>query len=211
MEFCHISEPFLVRSLRIELPVKYVFGNILRILSSAGTPIVRIFYRRLYVKLTADPQDSFIIGLYAMITFQFIPDPPVSLVRGIFVDLFYFICYPMVFQLAFRCLPMQPFIIRRMRNISKLAQAPDGIAMIFVFLFYRLVYSFMPDQAQPRLLSISSSFFKKDISISARFFSACSSFTSARSLSSSLISSGAFLFPLRSFRASTPPDSYFMV
>ena len=211
MEFCHISEPFLVRGLCIELPVKYVFGNILRILSPAGTTIVCIFYRRLYVKLTADPQDSFIIGLYAMITFQFIPDPPVSLVWGIFVDLFYFICYPVVFQLAFRCLPMQPFIIRRMRNTSKPAQAPDGIPMIFVFLFYRPVYGFMPDQAQPRLLSISSSFFKKDISISARSFSACSSFTSARSLSSSLISSGAFLFPLRSFRAFTPPDSYFMV
>ena len=146
-----------------------------------------------------------------MITFQFIPDPPVSLVWGIFVDLFYFICYPVVFQLAFRCLPMQPFIIRRMRNTSKPAQAPNRIAMIFVFLFYRPVYGFMPDQAQPRLLSISSSFFKKDISISARSFSACSSFTSARSLSSSLISSGAFLFPLRSFRAFTPPDSYFMV
>ena len=147
MEFCHISEPFLVRGLCIELPVKYVFGNILRILSPAGTTIVCIFYRRLYVKLTADPQDSFIIGLYAMITFQFIPDPPVSLVWGIFVDLFYFICYPVVFQLAFRCLPMQPFIIRRMRNTSKPAQAPDGIAVLFMFCFYRPVYRFMPDQA----------------------------------------------------------------
>ena len=69
------------------------------------------------------------------------------------MDLFYFICYPLVFQLAFWWLPMQPFIIRRMRNISKLTQAPDGIAVIFVFLFYRPVYGFMPDQAQPRLLS----------------------------------------------------------
>ena len=147
MEFCHIRKPFLVRGLGIELPVKYVFGNILRILSTAGTPIICIFYRRLYTELTADPKYSFIIGFHAVITLQLIPDSPVSLVRGIFMDLFYFICYTLVFQLAFWCLPMQPFIIRRMGNAYKLAQAPDGIAVIFVSLFYRPVYGFMPDQA----------------------------------------------------------------
>ena len=81
MEFCHIRKPFLVRGLGIELPVKYVFGNILRILSMAGTPIICIFYRRLYTELTADPKYSFIIGFHAVITLQLIPDSPVSLFR----------------------------------------------------------------------------------------------------------------------------------
>ena len=162
MKFCHISSHFLVRGLCSELPVKYVFGNILRILSSAGTPIVRIFYRTLYVKLTADSQCSFIIGLYVMITFQIIPDPPGFLDRGIFVDLFYFICYPLVFQLTFRCLStMKSFIIHHMGNSPKLTQVPDGIAEIFVFLFDRPVYGFMSDQVQPCILSISSSFFRR--------------------------------------------------
>lgn len=114
MEFCNISKPFLVWGLRIELSVKYVFGDILRILRPVGTPIVRIFYRRLYVKLTTDTQYSFIIGLYAMITVQIIPDSPVSFVRG-----------------------------------------------IFVFLFCRPICGFMPDQTQPRLLSISLSFLRR--------------------------------------------------
>ena len=97
MEFCHIRKPFLVRGLGIELPVKYVFGNILRILSMAGTPIICIFYRRLYTELTTDPQNSLIIGFHAMITFQIIPDSPVSFVWGVFMDFFYFtiwnVCY----------------------------------------------------------------------------------------------------------------------
>ena len=42
--------------------------------------------------------------------------------------------------------------------------------MFFVFLFDCLIYVFMAYQAQPRLLSISASFFKKEASISAALF-----------------------------------------
>ena len=132
---------------RADLPVKYIFGNILRILCLTGTSIVCIFYRRLYTELTTDPQNSLIIGFHAIITFQIIPYSLVSFVWGVFMDFFYFIRYMLVFQLTFRCLPMQPFIIRRMGNAPKPAQAPDGIAVLFMFFFYRLVYRFMSDQA----------------------------------------------------------------
>ncbi len=64
------------------------------------------------------------------------------------MDFFYFIRYMLVFQLTFRCLPMQPFIIRRMGNAPKPSQvSTDGIAVLFMFFFYRLVYRFMSDQA----------------------------------------------------------------
>ena len=140
MEFCYIGKPFLIRGLRVELTVKYIFGNILRSFCLAGTPLVRIFYRRLYIELTADPKDSFVIGFYAMITLQIIPDPPIPFVRGSFMDLFYFICYTLVFPLTSRYFPIDPFIIRCMGNTSKLAQQPDGMTVLFVFLFYCTVY-----------------------------------------------------------------------
>lgn len=95
-----------------------------------------------YTELTADPQDSFIVIFRAMITLQIIPDSPVSFVWGVFMDFFYFICYTLVFQFTFRHLPMYPFIIRRMGNTSKLAQDLDGIAVLFMFGFGRVLPCF---------------------------------------------------------------------
>ena len=68
-------------------------------------------------------------------------------------------------------------------------------ALFFVFLFDRLIDLSVPDQAQPRLLSSSSSFFRKDASISACSFSARRILFSARSFSSSDISSNGFDLP----------------
>ena len=63
--------------------------------------------------------------------------------------------------------------------------------------------------AQSRLLSISSNFFKKEISISACFRLALSNLSSARNLSTSVSLSSFFLFPRLSCKASRPPASYF--
>ena len=46
MNFRHVGKPFLIQGLCAKLPVKYIFGNILRILCLAGTFIVYTFYRR---------------------------------------------------------------------------------------------------------------------------------------------------------------------
>ena len=87
----------------------------------------------------------------------------------------------------------------------------DWIVIFFVFLLDCPIDMFLAYQAQPPLLSISSNFFKKDISISARLFSARRSLTSARSFSTSVISSGDFLFPRLSCSPSTPFSSYLIV
>ena len=64
-----------------------------------------------------------------------------------------------------------------------------------MFLFDYLINVFVPLPAQPRLLSISASFFRKFISISACSFSTRNILFSARSFSSSVISSSGFRFP----------------
>ena len=104
-----------------------------------------------------------------------------------------------------------PFYGCKKLETIEFAKNSDRVTMLFVLFLDRLIDLSMPDQAQPRLLSISSSFFKKDTSISACSFSARRILFSARSLSSSDISSIGFVRPRLSLRASTPPASYFRV
>ena len=127
------------------------------------------------------------------------------------MNLFYLISNKSILLFTFRNFSMQPFIVSGSGNSAKFTKCSDWIIMFFVFFFDCLIYMFMTNQAYPRLLSISSSFFKKDASISARAFSAFKILTSARSFSNSLISSGCFRLPRLSLKASTPPASYLTI
>lgn len=157
--------------------------------------IVCVFYSGFYAQLTAEAKHPFVICLYAMVPFQFVPDPSVSFIRGSAVDFFNLLCNLPVFYLMCRYFPAYPFVIRSTRYAAESTKQPDRISMCLMFFFYCLIYGFMPYQAQPRLLSASSNFFKKDASISARSFSALSSLFSARSRSSSDISLSVFRLP----------------
>lgn len=106
---------------------------------------------------------------------------------------------------------IQPFVISRSCNIAKLTQGSDRVMVFFMFRFDCLINVFLSFLAQPRLLSISASFFKKSASICACSFSARKIRFSARSFSSSDISASGFRFPRLSRRASTPCFSYFIV
>ncbi len=80
-----------------------------------------------------------------------------------------------------------------------------------MFFFNSLINMFISQQAQPRILSISSSFFKKDASISACIRFALSSFNSAFSFSTSeRVSSGLHL-PRLSCSPAIPLASYLIV
>ena len=133
-----------------------------------------------------------------MIAFQIIPYSAIALIRTGHVDLFNLISDSFIFCFIGRDVSVKPFVVCCTAYLSQFAKCPDRITMLFVFLFDCLVDLSMPDQAQPRLLSISSSFFKKDASISARSFSARRILFSARSFSSSDISSTGFDLPRRS-------------
>ena len=146
-----------------------------------------------------------------MVAFQFIPNSAIAFIRRFVMDFFYQCCNSPVFQLAFWYFTVQPFIIGSSGYSTKLAENLYRIIVFFVFLFDCLIYRFMANQAQPRLLSISSNFFKNDNSISARCRFAFSSFNSARSFSISVRESSCFLLPRLSCNAATPPVSYLIV
>ena len=146
-----------------------------------------------------------------MIPFQLVTNPAVAFVRTRHMDPFNLISNPLVFCFASRNLSTQPFIVCSTAYMSQSAKRSDWIAMPFMFFFDCLIDLGVPYQAQPRLLSISLSFFRKDASISACFFSARRILFSARSLSNSDISFNGFVLPRLSQRASIPPASYFTV
>ena len=152
-----------------------------------------------------------IIGVDAMVSLQIITDPAISFVGTFLMDLFNLFCNSEIVLFCFWKFAVQPFIVGSPGYFSNPAEFCDWIVVFFIFLSDCLINVLLFQPAQPRLLSISSSFFKKDASISARCLRAFSSFNSARSFSTSERESSGFLFPLRSCNASRPPASYFTV
>ena len=173
--------------------------------------MIRVLDRGFDPFLPTDPKYTFIVCLDSMITFQIIPYSAVALIRTGHMDLFNLLSDSFVFCLTSRDASVKPFIVCRTAYLSQLAKNSYWITIRFVFFLDCLIDVSMPDQAQPRLLSISSIFFRKDASISARSFSARRILFSARSFSSSDISSNGFVRPRLSLRASIPSASYLTV
>ena len=156
-----------------------------------GTSVVGILDRGFYPFLPADPQYAFVVYLDAVIRLQIILYSTIAFIGTFQVDL-------LVLCFIGRNTSVEPFVVCCTAYMPKLAKRSDRISMLFMFFLNRLIDLLMSDQAQPRLLSISSSFFRKDASISARSFSARRILFSARSFSSSDISSTGFDLPRRS-------------
>ena len=198
LEFRDICQPFLVWCFRSKLSVQDILRDKLRIGSLPGAPVVTILNRGFDPFLPADPKHPFVISLDPMVTLQIIPYPSITLIRTFPVDLLNLISNPFVFCFICRNASMEPFIVCSTAYMPQPAKRSDRITMVFLLFFDCLIDLSVPDQAQPRLLSISSSFFKKDASISARSFSARRILFSVRSFSSSDISSTGFDLPRRS-------------
>lgn len=164
-----------------------------------------------YAFYFADAQHSLIVDIDLMIPFKIISDTTIAHLRILCMYLFNLICNPLVLCFVSRYVSVKPFVVYCPIDLAQLAKRCYWITVILVLFFDCLIDFFVSDQAQPLLLSISSSFFKKDASISARCFSARKILFSARSFSTSDISSCGFVFPRLSRRASTPPASYFTV
>ena len=197
-KFGDICQPFFVRLISCEFPVQDVLSNELRIGCLAGASTIRVLDRGFDPFLPTDPKYTFIVCLDSMITFQIIPYSAVALIRTGHMDLFNLLSDSFVFCFISRDASAKPFVVCSTAYMPQFAERSDRITMFFVFFFDRLIDLPVPDQAQPRLLSISSSFFKKDASISARSFSARRILFSARSFSNSDISSTGFNLPRRS-------------
>ena len=146
-----------------------------------------------------------------MITLKVITYSTIAFIRAFLMNLFNFFCDSFVFFLTRRNTSVEPLVVSSTTYVPQPAKRLDWITVRFMLFFDCLIDVFVPDQTQPRLLSISLSFFKKDASISARSFSARRILFSARSFSNSDISSTDFVRPRLSLRASTPPASYLTV
>lgn len=130
-----------------------------------------------------------------MVTLQVVSNSSVSFVRAFQVDLLYLISDFLICFFIRGVPSMYPLIISCSTYFPNFTERIDGTVMLFVFFFDCLIDQFMSDQTQPRLLSISLSFFKKAASISACSFSALRILFSARSRSNSVISLAGFERP----------------
>ena len=146
-----------------------------------------------------------------MISIKIISDSTISFIRTFIMDFFYHLGDSFIFGFIGWDFSVQPFVICSSAYFSKPAKRSNWIIMLCMFFFNSLINMFISQQAQPRLLSISSSFFKKDASISACIRFALSSFNSAFSFSiSERVSSGLHL-PRLSCSPAIPLASYLIV
>lgn len=146
-----------------------------------------------------------------MVTFQIISYSAISFVWRVCMYLFDFIRNALVLNLISRNPSVKPFVISRSDYVSKFTKRADWITIGFIFLFDCLINLSVPKQTQPRLLSISLSFFRNNASISAFSHLAFSNFNSARSFSISVRECSGFRLPRLSCNASIPFCSYFTV
>ena len=100
LELRYVGQPLLVRPSCIEVPCKDIFSEILRTLCAAGAAVVGVLHRRTNVLRAADPQHSLVIDSGVVVSFQIVPNAPVSLVRPFFMNLLHQLANPLVFNLA---------------------------------------------------------------------------------------------------------------
>ena len=88
LELRNIRQPFLIRLVCMEVPVKNIFCQILRILCIPGTAVVCILDGGLYVTAATDPQSTLVADSDIMIPFQIVSNASVTFVRAVRMDLF---------------------------------------------------------------------------------------------------------------------------
>ena len=186
-EFRHIREPFLVGLVRVELPVQEVLGQILRILCVAGTAVAAVLDGGLDPQDAAYAQHPLVVDADAMVVTQAVIDPPVAHLRVFSVDLFHHPGQLPVPALSGAGFPRCPFVIRRARHTEDRAAFLYRIPLLSVQLLYGGIVIALSYLRKAFLLSISSNFFSRSRSISARYSLCLSSAISICAFSSSLL------------------------
>ena len=141
LELRNIRQPFFIRLVRMEVPVKYIFCQKLRVRSIPGTALVRILDGGLYITAAADPQSTLVADADIVVSFEIITDPTVTFVRSVRMDLLGKIRNALVFFLSLGQLSCKPVVVSvsgymqnvatRFYGITKLLVAvPDGYIQI---------------------------------------------------------------------------------
>ena len=168
LEFCHIGEPFLVGLCGIKLPVQKILSNILRILSLSGTAVVAVLYRGADISGTADTKYSLVVDVDAVVMPQIVIEPSVALIRTFLVDLLNHICKAFIFYSPAALLSIGPFVVSRACHMNQLTGQLNGIPFSLVRIPDCSIDAALSYFRKASLLSISSNFFSRSRSISAR-------------------------------------------
>ena len=110
-ELRYIRKPLLVGSLGVKLPAQQVFSNILRISGTSGATMIAVFDRGFNIALSANPQNSFVVDMNAVVMEKIVTDAAISFVRTFCVNFLYFLRQLFIFSSSGTFSTGQPPII----------------------------------------------------------------------------------------------------
>ena len=88
LELCHIGQPLLIRCICMKVTIQIVPGDVRRIVTAFGAAFRLPLDYRLDSFLAADSQNPLVIHCDAMLFVQFIPNPSISHIRMLFMNVF---------------------------------------------------------------------------------------------------------------------------
>lgn len=187
LEFCYIGKPLLVWLLCIKLPVQKVLSKILWVLRMSGAATVVIFHGRADISGPADAEHPFVIDMDTVVMTQIVIEPPVALIRTFCVDLLNLVRKSFIFGSSLAQLPGIPFVVSRASYMEQFAGQFNGIALFRVCFPDGSIDMALSYFRKASLLSISSNFFSRSRSISARYSLCLSCSISICAFSSSVL------------------------
>ena len=143
-ELCHVRQPFLVRSVRVELAVQNILGRVLGIPGTFGTSLVPVLNRGEKLLLPADPQHPLVRDHNAVVVFQLVPQPSVTHFRMFFMDYSNLLGYFGVLNQPFARFSLQPYIVCRSGYLQDPASKFNRYPFLLGCLPDRAVLPFLP-------------------------------------------------------------------
>lgn len=187
LKFCHVGEPLLIGLCGIKLPVQKVLGKILRILRSPRAAMVVVLDRGTDISGPADAEHPLVIDMDTVVMTQIVIKPPIALVRTFCVDLLNLVRKSFIFGSSLAQLPGIPFVVSRASYMEQFAGQFNGIALFRVCFPDGSIDMALSYFRKASLLSISSNFFSRSRSISARYSLCLSCSISICAFSSSVL------------------------
>ena len=169
LEFCYIGKPLLVGLCSIELPIQKILSKILRILCLPGTSAVVVFHGRAYISGSADAEYPLIINVNAMVMAQVVIESTVAFIWAFLVDLFNLVRKAFILRSSPAQFSGNPFMVSRASHMEQFAGQFNGIALFSVCFPDGSIDMALSYFRKASLLSISSNFFSRSRSISARY------------------------------------------
>lgn len=169
LEFRHISEPLFVGFCGIKLSIQKIFSKVLRILCLSGAAPIAVLDCRTDISDPADAEHTLVIDMDAVVMAQIVIEPPVALVRAFGVELFEFFCKPFILCGPLAQLSGSPFVVSRTCHMEQFTGQFDWIPLFLVCFPDRGIDMALSYFRKASLLSISSNFFSRSRSISAKY------------------------------------------